>query len=86
MAYFNENPINQPQDKQENKETFIEIKHSATSKWNEEGSRRSERIISSEELAERKKVENLPYSIGRGFDKLPTVQNVGDWYDNLVSY
>ena len=36
-----------------------------------------------EERAERQKVEALPGSIARGFDQVPTEQNVRDWYDKL---
>ena len=49
----------------------------------EQAARQQERPIHPEERAERQKVEALPGSIARGFDQVPTEQNVLDWYEKL---
>ena len=81
MAQYNEFPENQPQDKPDIKIGKIEI--SPASSWNEQASRRSDRSLSPEEQAERMKVESLQGSIGRAFDRVPSEQNIREWYDKL---
>ena len=49
----------------------------------DQSARQQERPIRPEERAERQKVEALPGSIARGFDQVPTEQNVLDWYEKL---
>jgi len=83
MAQFNEFPENEPQDKPDIKETSKKGDSGAASSWNEQAASRSDRHLSAQERAERKKVEGMPGSIGRGFDRVPTEQNVRDWYDKL---
>lgn len=51
--------------------------------WNVKVGSRLETPLSPEERSERQLVEGFPDSIGRGFDKLPTVQNVREWYNQL---
>lgn len=55
----------------------------AAQTWNEQATRRPERQISPEEKAERQRIEARPGAIGRGFDQVPTEQNVRDWYNKL---
>ena len=83
MAYFNEFPENESQDKPKMQETTKKGDSGATSSWNEQAASRTDRTLSAQEIAERKKVEGMPGSIGRGFDRVPTEQNVRDWYDKL---
>jgi len=83
MAYFNEFPENQQQDKPKMQETSKKGDSGAASSWNEQAASRSDRHLSAQEQAERKKVEGMPGSIGRGFDQVTTEQNVRDWYDKL---
>ncbi len=83
MAYFNEFPENQPQDKPKMEEATRKGDGSAASSWNEQAASRTDRTLSAQEQAERKKVESIPGAIGRGFDRVPTEQNVRDWYDKL---
>jgi outer membrane protein OmpA-like peptidoglycan-associated protein len=85
MAQYNEFPEGEPQDKPKTQESPQKGDATAATSWNEQISRRPERSISPEERAERQKVEALPGSIARAFDRLPTVQNVRDSYNKMSS-
>lgn len=79
MAYFNEFPENQPQDKPKMEEATRKGDGSAASSWNEKAASRTDRTLSAQERAERKKVEGLPGSIGREFNEVPKEQNVDNY-------
>jgi len=85
MAQYNEFPEGEPQEKPKTQEYPQKGDATAATTWNEQISRRTERTISPEERAERQKVEALPSSIARAFDRLPTVQNVRDSYNKMSS-